>query len=556
MVLTEELQTDIYPIVSLENTNAVNFENTYYKVDPVNIVDRSAAFGLTENYPNNNGLATNNANITGTNNSQKLYRLHGNGTKMGLGITLRVMAGDKVDIYGKSYWKTADGNVPGSAASIPLLDLLTNFIGAGISGKTGVTGEMLSIAPGVMSLIDTLFKTKDQTTTQPKAYINWILFDENFRPVKNSTNSGFDAVGANGVLKSHVKNTGEIIKNGYLYIYCSNESKLDVFFDNLQVVHTRGALLEETHYYPFGLTMAGISSKAAGKLDNKYKYNGIEHNNDFDLNMYDAFYRNLDPQTGRFWQIDPKIESAEAWSPYSAMLNNPIRFSDPLGDSAIKPGYWQGVAAGFTGFFSGVGNKIKNNFNNPVQTIKDGLNPLNQLKALVQMLPVSQIVDDTKTAISIVDNLAKGNNFEAGKIGGEKAGEATLSGGVMILTWGVGKGISLGQVKSGLGDLTKAEVKSIQKAVNEAERPIEIAGSAANGTRRGVGTSDPIGKGQGTKSDIDYLASPGSIPYFNQTKLPSIDPKSGIIPGLGNPFQGPLIKFEPGAKPTFIPKSN
>jgi len=133
-------------------------------------------------------------------------------------------------------------------------------------------------------------------------------------------------------VKSHQK-TVSISKSGYLYVYCSNESNVDVFFDNLQVIHTRGPLLESTDYYPFGLTMAGISSKAAGIMGNKYEYNGIEHDNDLDLNIDEAFYRNLDPTIGRWWQIDPKIEMGyENISPYSSMHNNPILVSDPLGD--------------------------------------------------------------------------------------------------------------------------------------------------------------------------------------------------------------------------------
>lgn len=87
-----------------------------------------------------------------------------------------------------------------------------------------------------------------------------------------------------------------------------------------------GSLKKRTNYYPFGLTMAGISSKATsfGQPENKYKYNGIEQNTDFDLNMYDAFYSNLDPQIGRFWQIDPETNNLESYSPYESMGNNPI----------------------------------------------------------------------------------------------------------------------------------------------------------------------------------------------------------------------------------------
>jgi len=91
--------------------------------------------------------------------------------------------------------------------------------------------------------------------------------------------------------------------------------------------------LEETHYYPFGLTMAGISSKAAGKLENKHKYNGIELDEDLGLNAYEAQFRTLDQQVGRWWRIDPQTDNKlQEFSPYSSMRNNPILRSDPLGD--------------------------------------------------------------------------------------------------------------------------------------------------------------------------------------------------------------------------------
>ena len=87
--------------------------------------------------------------------------------------------------------------------------------------------------------------------------------------------------------------------------------------------------------------MAGISSKAPGKLQNKHKYNGNElqrgeFSDGVGLEVYDFNTRTLDPQIGRFLQIDPAIEEdQESWTPYHFGFNNPVLRNDPDGKNPI-----------------------------------------------------------------------------------------------------------------------------------------------------------------------------------------------------------------------------
>jgi RHS repeat-associated protein len=170
-------------------------------------------------------------------------------------------------------------------------------------------------------------------------------------------------------------------------VYVSNESNFDVFFDNLQVVDKPGPIVEETHYYPFGLTMAGISSRAGGGLQNKYQFLGREkQSNEFSdgsgLEEYDLDARFYDPQIGRFHSIDPLCEYMRRWSPYVYSFDNPIRYADPEGlaggDSTRKDDASQG-------------------------------SDLNKAKKLPTVLIRGKITPATKTHFGMVTSLSKIN---------------------------------------------------------------------------------------------------------------------------------------------------
>jgi RHS repeat-associated protein len=326
MVLTEQSNDHKYMATMEHGANNVVRDQEKQLFDNLDASELLAASVPNGGYPTGNSA---------TNPNEYVARVNGIDHKQGPGIVLKVMSGDVVNIGVQSYYRSK--NITPQNGNV-LNDILSSLAGGIVAASGVVKGTIGDLSnPSSSPLLGALNTFRNNYNHdmpgKPKAYLNWVLLDEQFKYVDAWPQSGVKPVeGADAV---HPLSSGEIdiAKNGYLYIYVSNETEnWDVYFDDLAVMHHTGPLLEETHYYPFGLTMAGISSKAlTGAVENKCKFNEIEQSTDLGLNQYDAFYRNLDPQIGRFWQIDPK--AIDEISPYASMLNNPITHCDPLGDT-------------------------------------------------------------------------------------------------------------------------------------------------------------------------------------------------------------------------------
>jgi RHS repeat-associated protein len=112
-------------------------------------------------------------------------------------------------------------------------------------------------------------------------------------------------------------------------------------------------ILEENHYYPFGLKHSnynvdkadfdkdetGIFAilKPVDRSEFQYKYNGKEFQDELNLNWYDYQARNYDPAIGRWMNVDPLAEMSRRFSPYTYCYNNPLVFVDYDGMFATPP---------------------------------------------------------------------------------------------------------------------------------------------------------------------------------------------------------------------------
>ena len=315
MILTEEIHNG-YNTCTMESTRAGNEEPIFGQAGANNEVSQTRI-------DKPSGWASN--------SSASVSKLGNLSHKAGPNVLLKVMAGDQISATSQYYFQNNVTNSTGDNLTTDILaTLVQSILGSSNTGlakgnTTNITNQ-LGLNGSFTSI--TSPDANNPNGTIPKAYMTIMFFDERFNFVsEGSTALRVSAQGDNAapLVLANIKSP----KNGYAYVYLSNESNEPVYFDNFKVGDNRGRIIEEDHYYSFGLKIAAISSKKLpdaneGNIDNKNLYNDKELFDDADLDWYDYGFRNYDPQIGRFPQLDPLTDDYPHYTPYQYAGNEPI----------------------------------------------------------------------------------------------------------------------------------------------------------------------------------------------------------------------------------------
>lgn len=354
MIITEEVHS-ASNTATMETSRAVLEESIFGQTGGANevAVTRYATPGGWT------GNTTAKVSRTGTNS----------GYNVGPNSLQKVMAGDKVSATVLYYHQGAAGGNNSNFLTTVTGSLLSaingsNAAGSLVKGNAANITSQLSGTGGFVTAVQPNGSNPGGNT--PQAYLTILFFDERF----NFIAAADGGVAQQQVLASVGSNGSSLTlpnikapKNGYAYIYVSNQSNNDVYFDNLVAGIVQGNIAEENHYYSYGLKIATLSSKKLGdvyqgSLKNNYLYQGAYSELDDDIGWHDFPLRNYDAQIGRFVQQDPYHQFA---SPYTGMSNDPINTIDPSGGIGLPCPGTSGLAIFLDNALFAVGSFVVKN---------------------------------------------------------------------------------------------------------------------------------------------------------------------------------------------------
>ncbi|NEM97416.1 RHS repeat-associated core domain-containing protein [Pontibacter sp. BT327] len=263
----------------------------------------------------------------------KAVRLNaGQGTTARPGLLLKVMPGDKVTA--RVHAKYVDLRRSSLDASVLMAALLGTASGYTVM-PDGTGATLIKNSAG--TTLATLGGS--QSGGAPTASLSYYVLDEKKVPVPGAM--GYASVTTAAAVTDQASllaphqvlevSVPAMAKAGYVLIELAHEApeNVDIYFDDLSVEHQQGIMVQENHYDPWGLNLAGLEQQQTP--DHLFQYNGKEKQTELGLNWMDYGARMYDAQLGRWHVVDPLADQMRRHSPYNYAFDNPIRFIDPDG---------------------------------------------------------------------------------------------------------------------------------------------------------------------------------------------------------------------------------
>jgi RHS repeat-associated protein len=257
------------------------------------------------------------------------------------GVVFKANANDVIYLGSDiSYVSTED-----PAVNFPVEEYLQTILGADLS-VDGIPASTISYIEGDSLKWDSM-EYATYAYNNPDVnniFLNVAVFDSEMNLVNDLTSSISTLHRESRLGNNKVSVT--IPMNGYVYIFTSNRPFNSLAQTSLKMVNWQASVVEEFHYYPFGLTFdvnTALTTQSSNILYNSQNKEQGEFKdvsgNTHGLEWYDFMARSYDPQIGRWMQPDPLMQHG---SPYLAMSNNPVSFTDPTGLADLPAVYVYG----------------------------------------------------------------------------------------------------------------------------------------------------------------------------------------------------------------------